>query len=258
MTIDVFTVRGTGERFNGPQLLDDVTRRLDPNRFHCIETFYPASVGPTNPELNPFGPSLNRSLTVGKYNLADAIRRTQNRAGVIGYSLGAYVISELLEDIERGAPYTQGCEITFAATVANPRRLPDVKAPVDMRMLRSYGIAGGHAPWPGGIRYIEIANPDDCICCCPVGSPLRTLSDQLSAFSFAEAGGWSADLADRLRRGRWQPTSVDWLRDPIGTWRAYSEAARLMAGYLGTEHNVAYVRDGHLARLADVLNKEVW
>ena len=247
--IDVFTVRGTGERFTGPRLLDDVTRRLDPNRFQYTEIAYPASVGAANAERSPFGPSLNRSLTVGKYALADAVQRTPNRAGLLGYSLGAYVISEFLEDLHAGAPYTQGCEIMFVATVANPRLAPGPSNP-------GYGIAGEHRTWPS-IRRFEIFNPNDAICCCPDRSPLRSLSDALDAFSFAEAGGWSADLADRLRRGRWQPTSVDWWRDPLGTFRAYKEAARLMAGYLGAEHNTRYLLDGHTARLADTINREV-
>lgn len=246
--IDVFTLRGTSERFNGSQFLDDVTRRLDPNRFQRTEIAYPASVGAANFELNPFGPSLNRSLTVGKYALADAVQRTPNRVGLLGYSLGAYVISSFLEDLYAGAPYTRGCEIMFVATVANPRLAPGPGIP-------GYGIAGAHRTWPS-VRRFEAFNPNDCICCCPDRSPLRGISDALDAFSFAEAGGWSADLADRLRRGRWQLTA-EWWRDPVGTYRAYQEAARLMGGYLTGEHNTTYLRDGHTARLADTINREV-
>lgn len=248
--IDVFTLRGTGERINGPQLLDDVTSRLDPNRFRCIPVDYPASVGAANPQRNPLGPSLKQSLEVGKHALAQAIYLTPNRAGLIGYSLGAYVISEFLEDMQRGAPYTLGCEIDFVATVANPRRLRSWDG-------STFGIAGAHGPWPAGPAYYEVANPHDGICCCPDGSPLRTLSDALDAFTFAVGGGWSIDLAERVRRGRWQPTHIDWWRDPIGTWNAYREAAQLMSGYLGLEHTSAYLIDGHTSRLATAINQEV-
>ncbi len=247
--IDVFTLRGTGERINGPQLLDDVTSRLDPNRFRCIPVDYPASVGAANPQRNPLGPSLKESLEVGKHALAQAIYLTPNRAGLIGYSLGAYVISEFLEDMQRGAPYTYGCEIDFVALLANPRRAPSAEAP-------GYGIAGPHSTYP--VRQVwDIANPRDGICCCPPLSPLRTLSDALDAFTFAVGGGWSRDLADRVRRGRWQATRADWWRDPIGAWREYDTAARLIAGYLGIEHTSAYLIDGHTSRLATAINQEV-
>ncbi|MBJ8342805.1 PE-PPE domain-containing protein [Antrihabitans sp. YC3-6] len=254
--IDVFTVRGTGEIWNSPtNMLANVTKRLDPTRFRTRDIQYPASVGPANPERNALGPSLALSRRIGKIELAQRIQMTPNLVGLLGYSLGAYVVSDFLEDLAAGASYTKGCRVLFAAMIANPRRRRGDS--FDGKYLPGFGIAGEHGTWPR-LRTFEVANQHDGIPCCPDGSPLRNLTDGADEFSFAVAGGWTADLADRIRRNRWQPTNVDWIRNPIGTWQAYDLAGRLIRGYaIDGQHTTAYVRSGLTQRLADAINWEV-
>lgn len=237
MTIDIITIRGAGELGNSPNnMLANVVRRLDKQRFRYVADLdYPASVGPVNPERNPFGPSLSRSLNVGKRNLADAIRHSPNRVGILGYSLGAYVVSDFLEDMAAGAEYTRGCELLFVGLVANPRRAPGGNLP-------GYGIAGAHFAWPS-IRAFDVAHAGDGIPCCPDKSPLRRVADFL-------IGG--------QRPPQVAPSWRDWLRDPIGTHAQYDAAGRYIAGYLSGEHTTWYIAGGHLDRLADAINAGVW
>lgn len=233
--IDVFTVRGAGEPNNHPNnLLRNVTRRLDQRFADIGDVGYPASVGPVNPERNPFGPSLSASLSEGKRNLAVRIKASPYRVGVLGYSLGAYVVSDFLEDMAAGAEYTRGCEVLFVGLVANPRRAPGGKLP-------GYGIAGAHFDWPA-IRTFDVAHPGDGIPCCPDKSPLRRVADFLIA---------------KQRPPQPAPSWRDWLRDPIGTKAQYDAAGRYIAGYLGVEHNARYVTGGYLDRLADAINSGV-
>lgn len=234
--IDIITVRGAGEAHDRPlNMLGNVVELLDKKRFrHVADLDYPASIGPVNPQRNPFGPNLSQSLTIGKHALADAIRATPNLVGVLGYSLGAYVVSDFLEDVFVAAPYTHDCKVMFTGLVANPRRAPGNGLP-------GYGIAGAHHPWPA-IRSYEAAHPGDGIPCCPERSPLRSVADWLIA---------------RQRPPQPAPTFTDWIRDPLGTRAAYGEAGRYIAGYLGIEHTGRYLIDGHIRRLADTINREV-
>jgi hypothetical protein len=252
--IDVITVRGTGEvHGSATNMLSFVTRKLDRTRFcYPIELEYPASIGAFNPQGNLVGLSEESSVRIGVMNLASLIRSTPNRVGLLGYSLGSLVVMRFLEAQARGE-YSD-CEIAFVANIANPRRRQgnSIDGPVP-----GFGIAGQHDRLPH-VPLWEVANPRDGICCCPADSPLRTLADQLSAYTFAVGGGWSADLADRLIRQRWQPVGIDWLRNPVGAWQSYVNAAALMRGYLmDGQHGPVYIRDGYTDRLAALINRGV-
>ncbi len=105
-----------------------------------------------------------------------------------------------------------------------------------------------------GVPHLEYANELDGITSCAAGSPLRGLADGIEAFSFAELGGWSQSLVDKLLQKRFQPVSWDWWRDPIGTWRLYDEAARQVVGYLdGSQHIRAYIDGGSCHRMAKAI-----
>lgn len=247
----VITVRGTGERLASPHnMLANVTRGLDQHRFATIvDLAYPASIGMMNPERAFAGVSLARSVELGLMTLATEIRRTPLPVVLLGYSLGAIVVTRFLEAQARGM--NPDCEVAFAACIANPLRQPGDSR--DAPGAPGFGIAG--SPVLG--RIWEVANPRDGITCCPADSPLRTAADGLSAYSFAVGGGWSQDLLDRVLRRRWQPVNLDWWRDPLGAWRAHEQAAVLVRDYLAGEHGPAYVRDGYTARLAARINAAV-
>ncbi|WP_330184995.1 PE-PPE domain-containing protein [Nocardia sp. NBC_01503] len=250
--ITVLSCRGTGERLGAPgNLLTAVTGRLDPAKYSIgPEVDYPASIGPANPQYGLDGCSEEQSIDTGVRALAAAVRATPNRAGLLGYSLGAEVVTRFLEAKARGE-YAD-CDIAWAANIANPlRREGDSIDPNPV----GFGINGQREPWPDCIPTWEVANPADCITSCPADSPLRTLADTLSAFSFAEFGGWTRAMVDRLRVNRWQPTRRDGWTRPVRTWRMWEAAAASMEGYLsGGQHNLAYQRDGYCERLADILN----
>jgi hypothetical protein len=250
--ITVLTCRGTGEPLGSPHnLLTAVTELLDPAKYQIgPDVDYPASIGPINPQGGVDGCSEQQSIDRGLVALAAAIRKSPNPVGLLGYSLGAEVVTRFLEAQQRG-DYPD-CAVVWAANIANPlRRQGDSIDPGQV----GFGINGQRGPWPDHVFTFEVANPADGITSCPADSPLRTLADAASAFSFAALGGWSLDLAARIRRNRWQPDSFGWWLHPLRTWNLWSRAADLMAGYLvGGTHNTAYLDDGYCTRLADILN----
>ncbi|MCM6777263.1 PE-PPE domain-containing protein [Nocardia sp. CDC159] len=250
--ITVLTCRGTGEPLGAStNLLTAVTRRLDPDKYVLgPDVDYPASVGPINPRRDLGGCSERQSVEVGVVALAAAIRRAPTKVGLLGYSLGAQVLTRFLEAKARGE--FPDCELVWSATIANPlRREGDSIDPSPT----GFGINGQRGEWPGDIFTWEVACPLDPITSCPADSPLRNLADAVSAFGFAELGGWSLDLADRLRRNRWQPNRIEWWRHPMHAWDQWSRAAALIEGYLlaGT-HTTAYIDNGYCARLAAILD----
>ncbi|MGW0247613.1 PE-PPE domain-containing protein [Nocardia goodfellowii] len=232
-------------------MLSCVTRRLDGTKYSIgPDVDYPASIGPANPQGHYDGCSEEQSVALGVEALAAEIRATPHRVGILGYSLGAIVVTRFLEAKRRGE--YPDCEVEWAANIANPLRRE--RDSVD-RGAAGFGINGQHGPWPEDITTWEVAHHADGITCCPADSPLRTLADTMSAFSFAALGGWSSALAERIRGNRWQLDHRDWWQHPIRQWRLWSQAAALMDGYVrGGAHNAIYRTDGYCDRLAALLN----
>ncbi len=250
--ITVLTCRGTAEPAAGPNnLLTFVTRKLDTASYRIgPDVDYPASIGPVNPHGAVGGCSEQQSIERGVDELAAAIRRIPDKVGLLGYSLGAEVVTRFLE--ARAAGEYDDCEIVWAANIANPLRREGDS--IDRDPV-GFGINGQRGDWPEDVFTWEVASPGDGITSCPAQSPLRALADGVSAFSFAELGGWSMDLAERIGRNRWQPDQLDWWRHPVRQWSTWTRAAELMRGYLvGGTHNVAYIEGGYCDRLAAILN----
>lgn len=253
MVVDIITCRGTGEPLNGVNnMLTLVTRQLDPAKYHVLgDLSYPASIGVANQTFAITGPSEDESVKIGLENLANLIRSTPNKVGVLGYSLGAEVVSRFLEAQQRGE--YQDCEIAFSACMANPlRQQGDSIDPSP----RGFGINGQHQAFPEHPHF-EAANPNDGITSCPPDSPLRDLADAVSAFGLSQIGGWTQDLVDRMLERRWQPANWGNLLHPIKTWDLYEEAAADVAGYLTGQHTLQYRQGGFCDRLADVINRVV-
>ncbi|QWS68221.1 lysin B [Gordonia phage VanLee] len=91
-----------------------------------------------------------------------------------------------------------------------------------------FGVAGSRS-LPAGVR--KLAHPRDMICRCERNSPIRTFSDQTAAASLADPFLWAGDIADRIRRNRWQKIVVPW-HNPIATYGLYDRAAKAIHGYL--------------------------
>lgn len=250
--IEVFTLRGTSETVSSPSnFLTFVTRYLDPSKYLVsIDLNYPASIGPNGPGNNPLGPSEEQSVNQGVDIIAEAVRRSPNVVGLLGYSLGAETVNRFLERKARGE--FSDCQLAWAGLVANPNRAPGES--IDNNSI-GYGINGVHSPYPLGLPVFNAANPQDGITSCPEGSPLRTLADHVSNFTFAGTS-WSQDEINRLLSNRWQPTNVAWWMDPVGTFNKYANAAALMRGYLfDGQHEAHYTNDGYCSRLAARLNQ---
>lgn len=247
--IDVLTCRGTGEVCGAPDnMLTTITASLDPARFRTgPDIDYPATIGPANSAGNPLGCSEDVSIARGVALLAAAIRGTPNVVGLLGYSLGALVVSRFLECKAHGQ-YAD-CEIAWAGFVANPARAAGESidaAPV------GYGINGAHARWPR-LPVFTAANPADGITSCPAGSPLRNLATGMSAFSFAALGGWTESLVQELADREFAPPD---LAHPVVDVELDLNAASLMRGYLfDGQHTHTYRDEGYCQRLADVINR---
>ncbi|MGW2664154.1 PE-PPE domain-containing protein [Nocardia tengchongensis] len=251
--ITVLTCRGTGEALGSPEnMLTSVTGQLDPEIYEIgADVDYPASIGPANPQRNLAGCSEQQSIDRGVAALVQAIHATPDKVGILGYSLGAEVVTRFLEAKARGE--YPDCELAWAANVANPlRREGDSIDPEPV----GFGISGQRGPWPDEFPIWEVANPADAITSCPRDSPLRTLADTVSAFGFADMGAWTSDLADRLRRNCWQTAQFGSWAHLLHIWELWSQAAELMEGYLtGGEHTAAYLTGGYCDRLAAILNR---
>ncbi|WP_067671853.1 PE-PPE domain-containing protein [Nocardia miyunensis] len=248
--IDVITCRGTGEPQGSPNnMLTQVTRQLDPRRYRVLgDVVYPASVGVANEGFRINGPSEADSIRIGIANLATMIRSTPNMVVLLGYSLGAELVTKFSEAQARGL-YSD-CEIAATACVANPqRRAGDSIDPVPA----GFGINGERGVFPDRPHF-EAANPRDAITSCAPGSPLRALADVMSAFGLAMIGAWSKDLLNRMLQRRWQPAGWGDIMHPVKTWEMYQQAADDVRGYLTGQHTTAYSQGGYLDRLAVALN----
>lgn len=254
--ITVVNLDGIGGTGGPNAMCQNVTRPLvETGRYESIDVLYKASIGPVNPEHNVWNNVwLRESDRDGARKAAAAIHATPNLAAVVGYSGGASAVSQLLEDMQRGEPYTRGLEIVWAVTIANPRRHCGPDAP-------GYGIAGEHTPFPHGITHWEVANPDDAIPCCPQFSPLRTLADAgqdgpdpRAWLQMAIHQSWQVvipQVPDEFGDPRFwlRPDALEkarlfaWLKaEALATSDGWRSAGRMLVGYLdGTAHGSDYV-----------------
>lgn len=198
-------------------------------RANDIVTFikYPASIGPANPTPNPldWGVGLGQSLAEGQRALRSAILGTPHVPVLVGYSLGAYVVSNYLEDRAKNKRWNE--EIDRAILIANPR--------AKLNNGRQ-GIAGAHGDF-GGVKTYEITNWDDMIASTPTNSPLPKLKDFVD---YVTGGMKDINLLFwTLSKNNYFPTLND---------------AYLLVGYANQEQHVhAYFRSPYVQRVQSAL-----
>lgn len=233
--ITVITVRGTGEKQNAPNnMLSFTTRAMDAKQYEFIDLDYPASIGPVPMVM---GDSEIESIEVGIKNLAATIRNTSNLVVLFGYSLGAMVVARFLERQFNGE-YSD-CVVIAAGLLASPLRKGGDSVG---NICGGYGIAGQRGRWPEKTRTFEVANPFDPISCLVVGSPLRTLSDQLTHLTFKDGlAGWFKEMRRRMMTGDWQPTGIDWSK-PAETFDLYRQAFADLDNYTKYGQHTNYNR----------------
>jgi len=232
----VITVRGISEPIESP-MLANVTKLIRNAEVAPIP--YSAQYGPV-PRLT--GMSFDRTVAQGESLLRAELDK--GPAVVLAYSAGALIAGNVAARGHRN--------IRAVGLISDPMRSTTTAD-------GTWGIAGNR--WiPGTFPVWQMADPKDVITCCPANSPLRTVSDQSSAFSLVDPLAWSWDLVERLRQQRWQATIRDW-RNLREVWAAYSAAIDGAQGYLFARDHVSYgkriYRDGrtYCEWLADRINE---
>lgn len=229
-TTTVIRCRGIGEpAANAPTLLHQVTDRLPRDRYRPIELAWSAQYGPVPATA---GESFASALADGRIRLLQEIEKAPGPVALLGYSGGASLAGNVAQEIGRGDhPHLAG-KVTAAGLVADPAM------PRGQAANGSFGVTGDRHT--DGIPTRWLWDERDPIPCTPDRSPLRTIADQTSAMSLVDPAAWGADLLDRLRRGRWQPSAWDW-RDVIGSIQRYGHALEQAQFYLTGGHVAAYL-----------------
>lgn len=158
---EYMVLAGTGETQN----LDCVPAKLLRQKYGIRSwdkitiVHYENSIGPANQRGDKLDwrVGLQQAISKGVMRLREAIRKTNSVPVLVGYSLGAYVVTEFLEGKSEG--HFQYLQIRGAILIANPRAALNGQR---------QGIAGPHGKIPRGV--FEINNYNDMICRTPKGS----------------------------------------------------------------------------------------
>lgn len=200
---ELIFVAGAGEKINETMVPYTLTKAAHRRGDKITFLRYDNSIGPVNstPGVD-WSTGLAHALADGQAELIARIRRTPHVPILIGYSLGAFVISELLEKIAAGQH--RDLEIDRAVLIANPR------AGVEAGRV---GIAGAHGRYPRGMRLYGISNYDDLICRTPLGSVLRKVPNIVAAAT-SEPTQWTPEkwatwLTESLMKHNYLPTLAD-------------------------------------------------
>jgi len=231
----VVTVGGTGEVAGTPTNMLNLAVAQTTRPVNHTDLDYPASVTISNPNGGLAGASELESRAVGLANLKALLETTPEPIILMGYSLGALVVSDYLEQRAAGL---FGPQIVAVINIANPSRwegdsygLPSV----------GYGLDGPHGPWPMVPRY-EIANPGDMITSASAWTPWRRFAVVIRGLSFGILdGAWVPALLAGLDELKAQGLAANW-RKPEW-WIAFAQAPGELYGYLyGGEHTTAYTQ----------------
>lgn len=226
------TVGGTGEVAGTPTNMLNLVVAQTTRPVNHTDLDYPASVTISNPNGDLAGASELESRAVGLANLEALLESNPEPVILMGYSLGALVVSDYLEQRAAGL---SGPQIVAVINIANPSRWEG-----DSYGLSSvgYGLDGPHGPWPFVPRY-EIANPGDMITSAGPFSPWRRFAVVIRGLSFGNLGAWVPALLAGLDELKAQGLAANWWR--AEWWTAFAQAPGELYGYLyGGEHTTAY------------------
>lgn len=240
----VITVRGTGE----PRWAKDSILSLVYDRFlelyeqkpgeivSRVDLAYPASITVANESHSLFGVSGYESVQAGVKSLRNFFVNPDNssyqRVVVLGYSLGAIVVSEAMALLQPD----QTERIRLVGNIANPQRLPNESEGKHVEA----GLFGLDIRRPTTLvdnRWIEIANPNDMITASRMDSLWRPWVEEILSFTLTDAGYSAATrfFVDSLQGRNQFPVPLTALID--GRFdRAVSDAR----GYLNTAHTLDY------------------
>lgn len=194
---------------------------------------YPGKFGPAT-GLNDM--SFAESVQVGVDALTGAVRDDPNPVVVACYSQGATAAMRFARDV---LPRRPDLDVRAVAALGNPHQ--------SVHSGRS-GIAGPMSiPRP----LLSVYAAGDPIADLPLGSPLRSIADlsQWMSIRSPEAQKrWAAEMLATALEQRAQAWWAPW------RWADLASAAQYADNYLrGTNHTMDYVRGGHTARLARMI-----
>ncbi|WP_123925670.1 hypothetical protein [Gordonia oryzae] len=153
-----------------------------------------------------------------------------------------------LAELDRGPAalfgYSGGAQLAHMTAAHGHHNLQGVGFIADPAMPKgigpNYGVTGAD-PEPISVPKHWVWNPLDIICQCPADSPIRDVADFSESFSAQNFPGWTWDMLDDLRFGRWQVLGKYLFISPVDQWRRWGAAIAGATGYLnGTEHVAAY------------------
>lgn len=224
-------VRGTGEApGSSSNMLANVYRQLPGGLDHDVS--YPATISFANAQHNLFGISGDRSVILGVEMLRDLLRRSDpdDRFVLLGYSLGAIVISKFIESAD--PEWLR--RIVVVGNIANPLRLRGASVGRPANRPFGFGLAGERKVHPAEPMVIEIVNPLDFITNAAPDSLFRPFVEEILAFSVQDPGPAAAKFfGDTILGKNEVPIQALWdgrLDQAVADGR----------GYLTTAHTLDY------------------
>lgn len=226
---EIFYLGGAGDTTFIPNMLKSA-EIYGNDQYDIVRIRYPGSIGPINRTPNPLDwkEGLKESRDVGKARLAAAIRETKSIPIVIGYSLGAYVISDFLE--EKCSGKHQDLEIAQTITIGNPRHFTG-------------GIAGSHRLFPKNHSHFEIAAIDDVMCRCDKNSALKKIPyfvEAVTGLGYSDTTSFMSMILTGLSTSYWRLSS----RDIELCWKYLNR----------TGHERDYFKTQYLKQLKDAID----
>ncbi|QIG58792.1 lysin B [Gordonia phage DatBoi] len=224
MKTRVIRIRGIGESAKGVTMLHAVTGAIpEQDRYEFVDLDWAAQYGPVGAK-GMLGVDYETAINEGLARLFELL--AEKPAVIVGYSGGAHLAHKAAFLGHRNI-----IAAGFLSDPAQPRGLADA----------GFGITGEYLPILQEIPTRWVYNPRDIICCAPADSPLRTLSDATGKFGVYNFSAWGWDIIDRLKTGRWQSFAKHLLADPGYQLQRYNKAIEGAVGYLGIEHDTAYL-----------------
>ncbi|QGF20333.1 lysin B [Gordonia phage Sixama] len=205
MTREVIFVAGAGERLDSSMMAYRLCRRFLKTTDKVTFLQYNNSIGPVNRTPNPadFTGSLTASRISGRVALVNYIRQTSFVPIIVGYSLGAYVVSDFLEFMAKGQ--YPGLQVGKVLTIGNPRA-------AKRKSTNVVGIAGAHGKWPSNVQTYELSNYMDLISSVTDGSMLMSLPgivDVMTGRIFDDVDDFAAWWNEITKNVRAAPTFRD-------------------------------------------------
>lgn len=250
--VTFFWVPGTGESYAGDTRTDVLATNSMGSR--VVEKFtseitdsvwvgYDSSYGPVGGGTG--GQSHHDSREIGKAALLAKARATQGYLIFGGYSQGAGVVWEVMQDVYKGKHPDLWPRIIGSLNMANPYRTKGWAGGHAVTLttngdLSAAGVGWGVANLLGSgldprIFELNLVNPNDMICNAKPDSFLRDVASLTDFMEKESLGPWINQVISDVINVDWENASKGWLDVPNQIRRLVNTAHELR-GYMGGEH----------------------